>query len=335
MTTADAIFMQRFEDYKQFNEVSEMDAHVKEVTYYFAEELNATTKAVLDYMKQRSCTVVGVSYIKVATIAAAVGKSVRTINYATKKLVDLGIIKKIETMRKKRGGDGANGYAILSSSLDDCRENCRVDCSGEIAERYDDATPTESKDETPKSEGLSLNSFNSFKAPNKSLKTFEKNNAHMHVHTQEEKIVEVYPNTPNELRMVLVGFDNARINALVKRIVTAYGKSDIDSYMNLQDLCKVDADFSRELAAHVKQAITNWKNGEVYGELEGYIYVTARNYFNEVAAQKDMSTDSEEELSFEGFYEIAGQALRIRKERTNTFTPIESTHSDLDELGIF
>lgn len=341
MTTADVFFMQRFEEYKQFDTVAAMDEHVQQVAYYFADELNATDKAVLDYVKQHALKVAGVAYLKVATIAEAVGKSVRTINYTTKKLAGLGIVKKIETTRKKRGGDGANAYAIMADSIEakkvDCSVDCRPDCRVQIAERDNDVMPTESKDEAVKTESKSLNSFKALnKALNKSFKNFEKNNTHTTRTDHVEESVALYPNIPSSLRTVLTGFNNARINGLVKRIVTAYKNSDITTYMTMQDFCKLDEDFNHGLSAHIKAAVANWKAGSVTGSLEGYVYVTALNFFNEVEAQKAMNEahNNEEELSFEPFFEMARTA-RLRREQQHVITPMSYDNDSLDELGIY
>lgn len=98
------------EEYQNFNSISEMDHNVKQ----FNVLLKKTYYETLNLLKQYSCKVIGVSHIKVQTIAKQLGKSVATIKRHLKYLKDNGFISVINTFRRKSGGKGANAYVINS-----------------------------------------------------------------------------------------------------------------------------------------------------------------------------------------------------------------------------
>lgn len=98
------------EEYQNFNSISEMDHNVKQ----FNVLLKKTHYETLNLLKQYSCKVIGVSHIKVQTIAKQLGKSIATIKRHLKYLKDNGFISVINTFRRKSGGKGANTYVINS-----------------------------------------------------------------------------------------------------------------------------------------------------------------------------------------------------------------------------
>ena len=107
----------KLEEYQTFKSVEEMDKaiteHKKEIGY----KLNKTDRAVLEFLQRHSCKVPGVSYLLMETIANGIGKSIRTIRRVMKKLQGLSIIEKVHTIRKKRGGYGANVFRFLPKSV--------------------------------------------------------------------------------------------------------------------------------------------------------------------------------------------------------------------------
>lgn len=98
------------EEYQNFNSINEMDHNVKQ----FNVLLKKTHYETLNLLKQYSCKVIGVSHIKVQTIAKQLGKSIATIKRHLKYLKDNGFISVINTFRRKSGGKGANAYVINS-----------------------------------------------------------------------------------------------------------------------------------------------------------------------------------------------------------------------------
>lgn len=99
------------EEYKNFESVHEMDQTVKE----YNKELNKPLYETLNLLKQFSCKVVGVSHLKIRTIAIKLKKSERTINRHLKYLKEHGFITVVNTLRNKKGGTGANAYVINTS----------------------------------------------------------------------------------------------------------------------------------------------------------------------------------------------------------------------------
>ncbi|WP_341775899.1 replication/maintenance protein RepL [Staphylococcus hyicus] len=98
------------QQYQNFNSISEMDNTVRQ----FNALLKKPHYETLNLLKQFSCKVIGVSHIKVQTIAKQLGKSVATIKRHLKYLKDNGFISVINTFRQKTGGKGANAYVINS-----------------------------------------------------------------------------------------------------------------------------------------------------------------------------------------------------------------------------
>lgn len=96
------------EEHTTFDSIQEMDNTVRQ----YNAQISKTHYETLNLLKQYSCKVIGVSHIKIKTIADRLGKSVRTIKRHLKYLKEQGFISIINTMRSKIGGKGANAYAI-------------------------------------------------------------------------------------------------------------------------------------------------------------------------------------------------------------------------------
>lgn len=100
-------------DYQTFNDVHELNHHVKQHEQAHYNELNATDRSILRFIARYSVKYSGASHLKVATIAEAVEKSERTVGRVLKRLESLGIIRRIGTIRPKSGGKGASIIQIL------------------------------------------------------------------------------------------------------------------------------------------------------------------------------------------------------------------------------
>lgn len=108
--------------YSYFASIEEMDQHV--VLHTKTLKWNSTEHAILLFLAQHSLTYPGTSWVKVKNIAAAIGKSTRTVGYALTSLEQKNIIERIPVMREKRGGNSSNVIAILpfsSSNTLECR----------------------------------------------------------------------------------------------------------------------------------------------------------------------------------------------------------------------
>lgn len=98
--------MINLQDYATFSTIDEMDDNVK----HFNRQLNKAHYETLNLLKQYSLKVIGVSHLKIQTIADRLNKSTRTIKRHIKYLKDNGFITVVSTNRKQ--GQGANAYII-------------------------------------------------------------------------------------------------------------------------------------------------------------------------------------------------------------------------------
>lgn len=96
-----------------FITVDQMDATINAHLERIQTWLPPSTMKVLDVLKQHAVKAVGVAYLKIATIAEAVGVSRATVERAVRLLEKLGLIARIGTERPKTGGTGANMYQFL------------------------------------------------------------------------------------------------------------------------------------------------------------------------------------------------------------------------------
>lgn len=100
-------------DYQTFESVKDMDRTI----YEYNKELSASLYETLRLLSQYSCKVVGVSHIKIKTIADKLGVSIATVKRRIKALKDNGYITVLNTIRRKKGGKGANAYVINTVSM--------------------------------------------------------------------------------------------------------------------------------------------------------------------------------------------------------------------------
>ncbi|EAC3257018.1 replication/maintenance protein RepL [Listeria monocytogenes] len=96
------------EEHATFDTIQDMDNTVRR----YNARINHSHYETLNLLKQYSCKVIGVSHIKIKTIAEKLSKSVATVKRHIKYLKDHGFITVINTQRAKKGGKGANTYAI-------------------------------------------------------------------------------------------------------------------------------------------------------------------------------------------------------------------------------
>jgi predicted transcriptional regulator len=123
-----------YREYESFNTLADLNEAVRQHLYYNASELNKTAVTVLKTISRYSCVVLGVSWLKVATLAKAIGKSEKTVRRALKLLDELNVIKRVPTIRKQ----GGRGYDI-------CVINKRD--QSKVSSREESEITSESKDE--------------------------------------------------------------------------------------------------------------------------------------------------------------------------------------------
>lgn len=153
------------QQYSYFDSREEMDFVVKQ----FNKELNKSYYRTLNLLKQYSCKIVGICHLKIETMAKSLGLNVRTIRRHIKYLKENGFITVIPTSRPKKGGDGANAYAINSPLMrEEVKKNKNV--SADLSPRTTSKNTAQSLDApmfnrvlVQKETILSLKLYNSFK----------------------------------------------------------------------------------------------------------------------------------------------------------------------------
>ncbi|WP_142351321.1 winged helix-turn-helix transcriptional regulator, partial [Staphylococcus sp. HMSC072B07] len=96
------------QEHATFDSIQAMDNTVRQ----YNAQISKTHYETLNLLKQYSCKVIGISHIKIRTIAKKLDKSVATVKRHIKFLKENGFITVINTLRNKQGGKGANTYAI-------------------------------------------------------------------------------------------------------------------------------------------------------------------------------------------------------------------------------
>jgi len=107
----DKLNYETIKQYQSFATVEEMDQVVRGFLYKFKSSLSDGAIKVLHFLWNYSVKVVGVSFAKYDTMAAAVELSRRTVIRAVKMLEELAFIKKIPTSRMN-GKQGVNLFVI-------------------------------------------------------------------------------------------------------------------------------------------------------------------------------------------------------------------------------
>lgn len=98
--------MKELRKYQSFNSITEMDNSISE--YLSVYKLKESEYTVLWKLACYSCKFIGVSYLKVDSLADLSGYSKRTIQRALKGLSELGIITRINQFKPVKGGYSAS-----------------------------------------------------------------------------------------------------------------------------------------------------------------------------------------------------------------------------------
>lgn len=212
------------EEHATFDSIQAMDNTVRQ----YNAKISKTHYETLNLLKQYSCKVIGVSHIKIKTIAERLGKSIRTIKNHIKFLKEQGFITVINIMRKK-GGKGANAYAINPLEL----QQSIINCTSKIARRNEDKKRNQSQSQQAmafvqtKKETMSflklLNSFVSNKRRKKQIKLKRIENIKYFRACPEGVPVEFY-------QRYKPFFSDAQIKCLFNKI-----SDQINQYPNIND----------------------------------------------------------------------------------------------------
>jgi predicted transcriptional regulator len=115
---------ENYREYRSFNTLADLNEAVRQHLYFNASSLTKTAVTVLKTLSRYSCVVLGVSWLKVATLAKAIDKSEKTVRRALKLLDELNVINRIPTIRKQ----GGRGYDIcVITTIDQSKMSSRVE----------------------------------------------------------------------------------------------------------------------------------------------------------------------------------------------------------------
>ncbi|MBJ8053373.1 helix-turn-helix domain-containing protein [Bacillus cereus] len=136
--------MKELRKYQSFNSITKMDNSISE--YLSVYKLKESEYTVLWKIASYSCKFVGVSYLKVQTLADLVHYSKRTVQRSLKRLTELGIITRVESFKPVKGGHSAfinvinpfESHTVLS--LQEEAIEPTPDCADEVPAHIDTIT---------------------------------------------------------------------------------------------------------------------------------------------------------------------------------------------------
>lgn len=106
-------YLAEYQTFESKNELNDaIDIHIERNNF----AINETERSIFLMLSRYAVKFPGVAHLKSDTIAKAIGKTGRTIRRAIAKLIELGMIERLEFMRSKAGGNGANIYLIVHPS---------------------------------------------------------------------------------------------------------------------------------------------------------------------------------------------------------------------------
>lgn len=257
--------MNYLNEYAMFDSVKEMDEainlHIRRNQY----ELNETDRDVLMMLSRYSVKYKGAAHLKIDTIAAAIGKSGRTVQRSLRKLERLNIIERKEFIRKKSGGHGANIYIILP-----------VDVAADMSDREDTDKPNDSNEEKADDQAETISLLS------------DKNNT---VPETAEQAKQAKPNKPTEDEMIKRSLRNAIPAPVYDALSPFFNGRELYKVYGI--LLRAKAKISRTItleAYHERyidafyNVIRLYKNGRVRN-LNGYLYVTWERLTAEISRQ--------------------------------------------------
>lgn len=250
--------------YAMFDSVKEMDEAIAEHIRRNRYELNETDRDVLMMLSRYSVKYKGAAHLKIDTIAAAIGKSGRTVQRVLRKLERLNIIERKEFIRKKSGGHGANIYVILP-----------VDVAADMSDREDTDKPNDSNEEKAdeQSETISLLSCNK----NNTLET-------------AEQAKQAKPNKPTEDEIIKRGLKNAIPTPIYDALSPFFNGRELYKIYGI--LLRAKAKISRTITLEeyyteyidaFYNAVRLRKAGRVHTSFDGLLYVSWQRVTSEIS----------------------------------------------------
>ncbi|MGG1684882.1 helix-turn-helix domain-containing protein [Pseudalkalibacillus sp. NRS-1564] len=240
-------YFDSYERYQSFHSLEALNEGVRQALYFHADKLNKTAVTVLKTVSRYSCKIPGVSWLKAATLAELIEKSEKTVRRALKTLEQLGIIRRIPTVRAK----GGRGYdvCIIRANIGDVQSK--------VSGRINRESPCGSKDErSSRTKETSTIKLNTRQGSAQMDYTFTPSNV------PEEFVKAVRP---------FFG-DASTIYSLWGRVLLAHKHAGIDA--------PVYEAIDTAIMAF-KQTIFSAKAGRLRSPIPAYLYGTLRGMFAE------------------------------------------------------
>ncbi|MBA2869960.1 putative transcriptional regulator [Anoxybacillus calidus] len=263
----------QYRQLQSFDCIQAMNQAIRQFLYTYGHELSASAIEVLKTLSRHACDIVGVAFMKVETLAALVGKSVRTVQRALKTLEQYGIIKRIPTTRttgKHKGGNGHNVYVIQSVK--------------DVKELPSDMPPV-TPEMSPRQEASDAD-VPSDQAAQKPAETMSCETAHSRLNNKDD-ITSEPPATldesftpgivPEEFTNTVAPFFRSAdaIFDLYRRVLIAYRRSKLDRPIE-EVLDTVIKAFKQTVFAQKRGRIRSTFNGYFYRILEAMLAVERR-----------------------------------------------------------
>ncbi|MED0985003.1 helix-turn-helix domain-containing protein [Bacillus paramycoides] len=260
--------------YSEFRSKEEFNAYQKQLFKCYQFQLNKTDSFVIHFLGKYAVNekneTVGVACPLMETIAAKIGKSIRTVRRSIAKLEEMGIIKRIATKeRHKRGGYSANLYVFLKSAID--RMDDRMEMSAcESGDRTDGCSGNEQKNERE-----TILSKNIPQIKKKRVITYELDETYCRHDIPKPFIYALIPMTSHP----------KKINTLWSKVELAYKKSGLLEQCVLLEQILADEEVHGNLIWRVKSVVRAYKYGEIRKDVGALLYSTMRDLFLEIGLE--------------------------------------------------
>ncbi|MGX5633550.1 helix-turn-helix domain-containing protein [Bacillus thuringiensis] len=254
----------QYKELQSFKSVEDMNQTLRHFLYNHTHELSKSAVNVLKHLARHSCKIPGVSFLKVATVAATLEISVRTVRRVLKVLENHAIIVRLKTIRtdgKIRGGNGHNVYVIQK------KYNVTPGVLPEMSQRQEAETPIKSRVLEPKMEGeaklLESHTLEEFKnelnVKEQSIRDYED--------VKLEDLDETFTpeNVPQKFKNAVSPFFRSadKIYKLYNRVLIAYRRSKLD---------KPVTDVMDNAIQAFKETVFAEKSRRIKITFEGYFY---------------------------------------------------------------
>ncbi|MBO1581952.1 helix-turn-helix domain-containing protein [Bacillus sp. XF8] len=263
-------FYNLMKTYSEFQSKEEFNTYQQQIFVRYQADINKTDFLVIRllgrYAINEKQKTVGVACPLMATIAAKIGKSIRTVRRSVAKLEELGIIERIPTKeRHKRGGYSANLYVFRKTAID------RMDDRMEMTACEKRASVDGCKKEDMREERETV-LFKNYSQIQKNRITYELDETYCRHDIPAEFIHAIVPMSRNP----------QMINVLWSKVELAYKKSGLlEQGVFLEQLMN-DEDMQAKLIWRVKSVVRAYKLGEIRKDVKALLYSTMRDLFLDI-----------------------------------------------------